>query len=223
MKEIKKLIIFGDGKFSEFIAYSFQQETNFIISAFCLEKEFISSNRNIEFNVPMVSFENVSENYPPEEYYFFITVGNDSIRERIFKSAKHKGYKLPNFISPNSIIPKNLKLEGENIFIGEGSALQPYVKIKSNTILLSAKVGHHSKINENCLLSVCLIGAEVEIGRNTFIGLNATVRSKVFIADKNIIGMGCNITKDTKPREIYSTSPAKRRNLKYEDIADNFL
>ena len=223
MEQTKKLIIFGDGKFSEFIAYSFEQEANFKIAAFCLEKKFISSNKNREFNVPMVSFESISHNYPPKEYYLFITVGNDNVRERIFKSAKQKGYSLPNFISPNSIIPKNLKLEGENIFIGEGSALQPYVKIKSNTILLSAKVGHHSKINENCLLSVCLIGAEVEIGKNTFIGLNATVRSKVFIADKNIIGMGSNITKDTKPREIYSASPAKRRNLKYEDIADNFL
>jgi sugar O-acyltransferase (sialic acid O-acetyltransferase NeuD family) len=223
IKKNRKLIIFGSGKFSEFIAYSFENDSEYELCAFCVEKSYLSSEINSEFDIPIVIFENIEEKFPAEHYHLFIAVGNDAVREKIHKQAKLKGYSLPNFISSLAIIPNNLKTLGENIFISEGSTLQAFVSIESNTYLLGARVGHHCIIKKNSLLSGCLVGAEVEIGENSFIGLNATIRSKIKIAKYNIIGMGANITKNTNKFEVYTSSAAQKRTLDYNDIANSFL
>ena len=223
MEKIKKLIIFGNGKFADFIAYSFNTESSYEISAFCVEKKFLLTTENAEFGVPIISFEEIGNLYPPHEYHIFIAVGNDALRERIYNECKNKKYFLPNFISPFTIIPKNLKLIGENIFIGEGSNIQPFVTIESNTYIIGARIGHHCLIKKNSLLSACLLGAEVEIYENSFIGLNSTVRPKIRIAKNNIIGMGAIINKHTKDFEVYSASSARKRTLTYKEISDSFL
>ncbi len=223
MKTHKELIIFGTGKFADFIAYSFENDSDYKVSAFSVEKDFLSSQLNEEFNVPVVAFETIEENYPPEKYHLFIAVGNDAVREKIFNQAKSKGYFLPNFISSNAKYAKNLTLLGENIFVGEASFLQPFVTIESNSYLIGARIGHHSVIKRNTLLSVCLLGAEVEIGQNSFIGLNATLRSKIKVGKKNIIGMGSVIDKNTNDYEVYTAPTAKKRTLNYQDIVNTFL
>lgn len=223
MKKNKKLIIFGSGKFADFIAYSFEIDSEYKVSAFCVEENFLSSNTNTEFQIPIVCFEKIKELYPPENYQLFIAIGNDKVRENKFEQAKQKGYSLPTFISSNANCSPNLILEGENIFIGEASFIQPFVTIQSNTYIIGARIGHHSLIKKNSLLSACLLGAEVEVNQNSFIGLNATIRPKIKIAKNNIIGMGAVINNSTRDFEVYSAPSAVKRTLSYKQIADNFL
>ena len=48
-----------------------------------------------------------------------------------------------------------------------------------------------------------VISGGCTIGRNSFIGVNATLRDHIVIAPENIIGAGAIILKDTKDKEIY--------------------
>src|SRR5690606_4756012 len=100
---------------------------------------------------------------------------------------------------------------GENVFISEDTAIQPFVEIGNNTILIGARIGHHSIIGSNVLLSLSFVGANCKIGNNSFIGLNSAIKPGVSIGNFNIIGMGCNIIKNTKDREVYSAPKAQKR------------
>ena len=55
------------------------------------------------------------------------------------------------------------------------------------------------------------------ISKNSFIGLNATIKNSISIAEKNIIGSGSNVIKSTEPQSIYVGNPAK----KIKEISDN--
>ena len=218
----KKLIIYGVGKFADIICYSFMNDSAYTVVAQCVEGDYLSKIGETEHEFPLVNFDVLENNYDPAEYDLFITAGNDGIRERIYKAAKQKGYFLTTYISTNAVCPKNLKT-GDNVFIGEATFIQAYVKIDDNTFIIGARIGHHSKIGKNSLLSVCLLGAEVTVGNNSFIGLNSTIKPKTKIGGKNIIGMNCNIISDTEDKSVFSQPGTKKRGLSYDDLKGKYL
>lgn len=221
-KKSKKLIIYGIGKFTDYIKYAFQHDSSYEVMAQCLESNYLNKITPPEDSLPIVNFEDLNSSYPPDEYDLFIAVGNDSIRERLFESAKNKGYKLASYLSSKATYWDNMEI-GENVFISEDSAMQPFVKIGNNTMIIGARIGHHCMIGSNVLLSLTFLGANVIIGDNSFLGLNSAVKPGIRIGDKNIIGMGCNILKDTKEGEVYTAAKTSKRGLTYFDLSDKYL
>ncbi len=218
----KKLIVYGHGKFAEYVRYVFTHDSDYDVIGFCLESSYLAKLNKVEGKSEIFNFDNLEENYNPDQYDLFIAVGNDKIRERLFLSGKEKGFFMANYISTKAILWKNLSL-GQNVFISEDSAIQPFVKIGDNTIIIGAKIGHHSTIGANSLLSTCIIGANVKIGNNCFLGINSSVKSNIEIGDRNIIGMGSIITKNTGELEVFTTQAAIKRKLNYSDISDRYL
>lgn len=218
----RKLIIYGTGKFADYIAYCFNNDSDYEVVAHCLEKSYISDLANSKSKPPLLVFEEIEKQYSPEKYSFFIAVGNDKIRERIFIAAKEKLFHLASYISSYCIHWENLQI-GENVFISEDSAIQPFVTIEDNCLLLGAKIGHHSIIKKNSLLSINIVGANVLVGENTFLGINSCVISNINIGANNIIGMGAIINKSTQSNEIYSTPAAVKRNISSTDIHNKHL
>lgn len=218
----KKLIVYGHGKFAEYVRYAFTLDSEYDVIGFCLESTYLANFNLEEGKSEIFNFDNLEDNYNPNDYDLFIAVGNDKIRERLFLSGINKGYFMANYISKNTILWENLSL-GQNVFISEDSAIQPFVKIGNNTIIIGAKIGHHSIIGANSLLSTCVIGANVKIGNNCFLGINSSVKSNVEIKDRNIIGMGSIITKNTGELEVYTTPAAIKRKLNYSDISERYL
>lgn len=216
------LVIYGVGKFADSIIYSFINDSPYKVVAQCVEESYISKASKNDFDLPLVNFNKLEKEYDPNLYELFITVGDDCLRERIYNEAKLKGYKLASYIATNSVYPNNLKV-GDNVYIAEKTGIQPFVEIGNNTFIIAANIGHHSKIGENSLLSVCLLGAEVEVGRNTFIGLNATIKPKIKIGNFNIIGMNSKITIDTPDYAIFSEPATKIHKLSYTDIQGKYL
>jgi acetyltransferase-like isoleucine patch superfamily enzyme len=218
----KKLIIYGVGNFAEFICDSFMNDSAYTVVAQCVEGDYLSKANKIKHKYPLVDFDVLENNFDPSEYDLFITVGNDWIRERIYKEAKEKGYLLANYIATNAICPKNLKI-GDNVYIGEGTLIQAFTEINNNTIIIAAKIGHHSKIGKNSLLSACIVGAEVSIGDNSFLGLNATIKPRTKIGMKNIIGMNCNIISDTADKSVFNQPGTTKRGLTYDNLKSKYL
>ena len=217
---MKKLVIYGTGRYAQYAQYVFDHDTNYDVVAFCIESSYhkaesFSQRRLIPFNEMEVHF-------PPESYNLFIAVGENDIRTRIYNEALERKYVLASYVSSKAITWTNLKL-GKNCFIGEGSTIQPFVEIGDNCILFAANIGHHSRIGNNVLLSSMTLGGNVEVGNNCFLGMNSTVAQNVKVGKNTIIGMGCSISQDTSHHSVYSAKGTSKRKISSDEVSKRFL
>jgi len=202
---MKKLVIVGDSAFAEIAFEYFKYDSDYEPVGFTVEKDF--SSKTQLFGLPVVPLENLEEEFPSAEHEVFIAItytALNTLRERLFRQLKSRGYKLASYISSQAFVWRNVKV-GENCFIFEDNTVQPFVEIEDNCVLWSGNhIGHHSVIRENCFISshVCISGF-CDIGKNTFIGVNATVANNVNVGDFNWIGPDVTIMKNTTRDEFW--------------------
>ena len=216
----KKLIIYGIGKFAEYVNYVFENDSEYEVIAFCIEEKFLEFN---SFNnKPVLEFEAIDSIYPPDVHSLFIAVGNNDIRKKIFDQSVLKGYSLASYISSKSKFWNNL-VTGSNVFIDEGCILQPFIKISDNCIIFTSSLGHHTTIGKNSLLSGSKTGGNVTIGENCYVGLNASIKQNINIGNNTIIGMNCAIESDTDEFAVYSNKGTIKRKLNSQQLGNRFL
>tara|TARA_B100000900_G_scaffold245177_1_gene208466 strand:- start:1200 stop:1862 length:663 start_codon:yes stop_codon:yes gene_type:complete len=200
-----KVIIFGTGDISQIAAFYLSEEKEYEVIAFTMDSNFIKDD---EFqNKPLVAFETLEEEYPPDEYKLFIPLSYTDInklREKKYLEAKNRGYKFISYISKKASIANNSTI-GENCFIFEDNTIQPFVKIEDNCILWSGNhIGHHSTIKKNVFISShVVVAGGCTIGENSFLGVNATLRDHISIGKYNIIGMGALILRSTEADSVF--------------------
>jgi sugar O-acyltransferase (sialic acid O-acetyltransferase NeuD family) len=220
----KKLLIFGAGSFAEVVYEYFTEESDFEIVGFAVEAEYL--DEETLFELPVVTLDAAPSIFRPKEHSVFVAITyNDMnrLRTRLVAEAENLGYSLASFISPEAKIAKSAEL-GKHCFILEGSILQPFTTLADNVILWSrTHIGHHSTVEENCFLAHAVISGFCTIGRNSFLGGNATIANNITVAEDNWIGPGVVISKDTVPGELYGppkTQPAKVGTLRYFRVKD---
>lgn len=216
----KKLIIYGIGRLAEYATYVFNNDSDYEIIGKCIEENYLNINESEEND--LISFEEIEKKYAADEVELFIAVGNNTVRERIYSLTKQKGYSLASYISSKATFWENLEI-GENCFIGEGSVIQPFVKIADNTILFGARIGHHCVIGKHSLLSGPTVGGNVSIGEYSFLGLNSVIQQNINIGSKNIIGMGVAIKNTTPDKAVFSAPNFTKRTVSFDDISNNYL
>jgi len=217
------LFIFGVGKFAEYTSYVFTQDTNYEVLGYCLEAEYLeSSSFDQKLEQDIYRFEELDQVAQKETFEVFIAVGNNKLRKRIFEKALKLNYKMASYISTKAITWDNL-VTGRNVFIGEGSVLQPFVEIGDSSIHFITHIGHHTKIGNHTLLSVTTLGGNVEVGDGTYLGMNSTVKQNTKIAKRNIIGMNVAVDRDTDPDSVYTHLGSSKRDLTYQQVEKRFL
>ncbi|MBZ9729061.1 acetyltransferase [Salegentibacter sp. JZCK2] len=216
----KNLIIYGVGKFAEYVGYVFENDSQYKVIGYCIEEEFWKENTF--FNKPLTIFDSLDSEFSPEDHSLFIAVGSNKIRERIYNRAAKMGYEFASYISSKSSHWENLET-GKNVFIDEGCTLQPFIKIGNNTIIFASNIGHHSIIGNHSLLSVVTTGGNVSIGDDCNIGLNCSIKQNISISNNTIIGMGCVIEKDILEPSVYTHKGTIKRDLDPEKISRLFL
>jgi len=106
---MENLIIFGLGEMADVAYYYLSKVYNIV--AFTVNKDFIKSQA---FNgKPVVAFEDVENEFPPEKYKMFIAVGYskvNAVRRDKYLEAKKKGYKFISYISKHAFIADNAKI-----------------------------------------------------------------------------------------------------------------
>lgn len=198
MEKDKKLVIIGDSAFAEVAFEYFSYDSPYEVAAFAVEKDYLK--RTSLFGLPVVAFEELQDNYPPDQYEAFaalVYTQHNRLRTRLYREAKKKGYRMASFVSPHAFVWRNVEL-GEHCFIFENNVIQPFVRIGSNVVLWSGNhVGHHSRIGDNCFIaSHAVISGFTNIGENCFMGVNVTVHNNINIGDDCIIGAGAVVSKD---------------------------
>jgi sugar O-acyltransferase (sialic acid O-acetyltransferase NeuD family) len=207
----KELIIFGTGKIADVISYFAIHECNFKVRAFCVDEQY---KTGVEFNgLPVVAFENVKTNYPPDQFSFFVAIGYhdmNRIREKKCQEILGMGYELVSIISPATNLPANTSY-GWNCFVMAPSLIHPCVKIGNNVFIWSgAMVAHHAIIGDHCwLTSCCNISGNVQVGPNCFFAVNATVGHSVKIGKNCFLGANTLITKNLEDDKVVISESSK--------------
>ena len=203
-----EIIIFGTGEFAQEIFLYLEKFSEFKVVAFTIHKEFIKEEKLYE--KPIIPFEEIENNYSPNEVSMIICVGFSKMnkkREKIFLEVKNKNYKLENFIHPSNYVWDELEI-GENCIILENNVIRPHVKIGNDVIIENNNViSHHCIIKDHCYItSQTIIAGHVTIESNCFLGINCTIRNRIKIEKESLIGAGAVILKNTKEKEVYSAN-----------------
>ncbi len=194
----RKLIIVGDSAFAEIAYEYFTHDSEYEVTAFAVESEYIK--RDSLFGIPVVAFETVEKTYAPANHSFFAanvyTQGN-ALRARLYAAAKQKGYKAASYISSHAFIWRNVKL-GEHCFVFENNVVQPFVNIGDDVVLWSGNhIGHHSNIGSHCFVSShVVVSGFVNIGESCFLGVNASIANNVNVGSRCVLGAGSLVIGD---------------------------
>lgn len=195
---MKDIIIFGIGKIADVIQYYMREQSGLPVKAFTVDEKFITGDTFNE--LPVVSFETIENNYPPDKFSMFIAIGYHDLNEfRAQKliEAEQKGYEIISYIHPDSSAPKDL-VHGKNCFIMNNVCIHPRVKLGNNVFIWSgAVIGHHCTIGNDCwFTSAANISGNVKIGNNCFFAINCTVGHSVDIGNEVFIGANALVTKN---------------------------
>ena len=208
----KPLVIFGSGDIAQLAHYYFSTDSNYEVVAFTVDANYIKES---EFcGLPVVAFEDVAKNYPPDSYDFFVALSYsklNAVRKEKFLAAKEMGYKLVSFISSRATVLNEGRI-GENCFIFEANTIQPFVTIGNNVTLWSGNhIGHHSVIHDHTFIaSHVVISGGVEVGEQCFVGVNATLRDHIKIGDGCVVGAGALLLSDAAPEGVYIGTATER-------------
>ena len=216
----KKLILFGEGLYTEIAHQYFNDDTEYEVVCFTKDDDYITNNEYL--GLPMVPFSKVRDLYPPESHDMHIALSYtelNHLRKRKFYEAKDMGYNLPSYISSKSSIMTKEAI-GENCFIFEDNTIQPFVKVEDNVILWSGNhIGHHSTIkSHNFISSHVVVSGQCTVNSHCFIGVNSTIGHMVEIGEETLVGAGSVITKNTEKGSVYV--PA--RSVKLDKSSSSF-
>jgi sugar O-acyltransferase (sialic acid O-acetyltransferase NeuD family) len=204
----EKIVIIGAGETAQIACEYFEVDSNYEVVAFSVDRQYIKNTEIM--GRPVIPFEDLELNYPPEKYSAFVAVSSTNlnrVRKVLYDKTKEKGYKLVSYVSSKAFVWRNVPI-GDNCFIFEDNTIQPFVTIGSNVVLWSGNhIGHNSEIGNNCFIaSHVVVSGYCSIGENTFMGVNSTVINNIKVGKDCFIGAGALIQKDIDDAAVVQES-----------------
>ena len=212
---MSKIVIFGDGKYADVAYFYLTNDSPHEVVAFTADKKFITKKEL--FDLPVISFEEIEDKYPPDGFQMMIAVGYQNLnrlRATKYLEAKEKGYELISYISSRASNFGDVEV-GDNCFILENNSVQPCSKIGNDVTIWSNNViGHHATIKDHCYISghVIISGSSV-VEDYCFLGVNTTIGHEITIGRESLIGAGTLITKNVGPKSVYITPDTDKYRL----------
>jgi sugar O-acyltransferase (sialic acid O-acetyltransferase NeuD family) len=208
----KRLVIFGSGDIAQLAHFYFSNDSDYEAVCFTVDSAYITESTFC--GLPVVAFENIAEQYGPEDHDLFVALSYsrlNEVRKEKYLAAKALGYHLASFISSRATLLNDGRI-GENCFIFEDNTIQPFVTIGNNVTLWSGNhIGHHSTIRDHCFIaSHVVVSGGVEIGEQCFIGVNATLRDHIKIGNKCVLGAGTLLLADAESEGLYIGTATER-------------
>ena len=130
----------------------------------------------------------------------FITVGsvgNSSIRRRLYENVKRLGYNIPTIIDPSASVAGDVRI-GDGVFIGKKSVINSGAALGNCSIInTGAIIEHDCKIGSFSHISPgAILCGQVYVGNDSHIGAGTVIRQQLSIGDNTLIGAGSVVVKD---------------------------
>ena len=208
----KKLVIFGTGDVAQLAHFYFTEDTAYDVVAFAVDGEYLSES--VFCGLPVVTFEDVAEVYPPAQYDFFVALAyarQNAVRREKYLAVKALGFTCVSYISPRATV-LNKGMIGDNCFILEDNVIQPFTVIGNNVVLWSGNhIGHHTIIRDHVFIaSHVVVSGHVVIDEQCFLGVNATLRDNITIGSRCVIGAGALLLSDAEAGGLYKSIATPR-------------
>ena len=203
-----KLVLFGTGDIARLAHVYFTKDSEHDVVAFTVDGAY--ADRPDFRGLPLVPFEEVARQYPPDDHQMFIAVSYaqmNRLRAERYGQARALGYRRATYLSSRCTYLAD-DPPGDNCFILEDNTVQPFVKIGNNVTLWSGNhIGHDSTIEDHTFISShVVISGHVTVGSYCFLGVNSTVGHQVTIAPRTLLAAGAVVTKDTAEGAVYAPS-----------------
>lgn len=146
---------------------------------------------------------------------FFISVGENLIRQKIaFQFENYNKFPLT-IIHPSSIISKNAAISNRGVMIGAAIQLNGFATIHRGVILnTGCIIEHECEVGEFAHIGPgSILCGNVRIGENTFVGAGSVIKQGVTVGKNVIIGAGSVVLDDIEANECVVGNPA--RHLKF--------
>jgi len=142
---------------------------------------------------------------------FFIAIGGNATRKKLFDMLAENGASLAALIHPNAVIGENVKM-GNGTAIMAGAVVNPGAVIGDGVILNTC-----SSVDHDCCVgnfSHVSVGAHlcgtVTLGTGVFIGAGATVINNVSVCDGVTVGAGAVVVRNIEKEGTYLGVPARK-------------
>ena len=207
------MVIFGVKDTAELAHFYLTHDSDKKVVAFTVHERYLEETTF--HNLPVVPFEQVKNQFPSEEFDFFVPMTTSNMncdREMIYNDAKAMGYRLISYVSSKATVFPGAQI-GENCFILEDNTIQPFTTIGNNVVLWSGNhIGHHGRIDDHVFFtSHVVMSGHCHIHSHCFFGVNATIRDYSIIKKGTLLAMGASLTKqETDDWGVYLGSPAKK-------------
>jgi len=216
-----KVIIFGVQDFAQLAKFYLQHDSEHEVVAFSVHKQYLPEGETFE-GLPVVAFEYVEEIYPASEFKFFAPMSPsrmNKLRESVYYQIRGKGYEMISYVSSKATVFPGTSI-GDNCFILEDNTIQPFTSIGNNVVLWSGNhIGHHSVIKDHVsFTSHVVLSGHCVVESFAFLGVNATIRDGIHIAEGSFIAMAAAVTKHTEPWGVYKGNPAKKGDALSTDL-----
>jgi sugar O-acyltransferase (sialic acid O-acetyltransferase NeuD family) len=140
----------------------------------------------------------------------FISIGDNLLREHVFKRIYQKMNKKVKIIHPSSVV-SDLATISEQVLVCASATINPLAKIGLGSIINTGSIiEHECEIGEfsHVAPNATLCG-NVIVGKNTLVGANTTILPNIKIGQNVIIGSGSVVTKDVPSNTKVIGIPAK--------------
>ena len=141
---------------------------------------------------------------------YFIAVGDNRIREKIYRQLTQTLSAPVNAIHPSAVISPSVKLE-DGIMIAAGAVINPLSHIGKGAVCnTSSSIDHECVVDDFAHIGPgAILCGNVKVGARTFVGAGAVVRQGITIGKDVMIGMGCVVVKDVPDGMIVVGNPQK--------------
>ncbi len=176
------------------------------VSAYCDG----SVKTNNPFHLEYLGSESSLSNEVIQQYDFFASIGNNSIREKVFNTLQNSQASFINAIHASAVVSPSANI-GLGVMVSAGAIINALAQIGNSVICNTSCVIEHE----------CLIGdfvhiapgavlcGNVTVGTSTFIGANAVIKQGISIGNNCIIGAGAVVVKDVVDGSSVLGNPAK--------------
>jgi len=191
-----------------FVAYGIFHAAGNKVTGYC----DVSEKEYNPFGLTYVGSENsVTALEVLKQYGFFIAVGDNGLRKKIYDSLQLKNITPVNAIHPSAIMDGSVYIAAGAVMIAANVTINPLARIGTGVICnTGCIIEHECVVGEFAHIGPgAVLCGNVKIGEGTFVGAHAVIKQGITIGKNAMIGAGAVVVKDVPDNTTVMGVPAR--------------
>lgn len=191
-----------------FVVYGIFTATGKKITGYCdvAEKEYNP------FNLHYAGSENSETGLQAlKQNGFFIAIGDNQLRNKIYTNLQQKQLIPANAIHPSAKIDASASIAEHGVMIAANATINPLASVDTGAICnTGCIIEHECVVGEFAHIGPgAVLCGNVKIGSGTFVGANAVIKQGITVGKNAMIGAGAVVVKDVPNGVTVVGVPAK--------------